>query len=164
MVPALEKALSLLSWSTSSAFVICPVFLTHPFSTNTHPHDHIHNLNVVTINTAGDLLRQEQIRQGSQYGQIIQTHIKEGTIVPMEITIRLLEIAMAAAIEQRAGTPGWSGKTGRFLIDGFPRKMDQAIMFEQSVSIHHQNHPRLFYKRHTSQGLSRLPRPLLLHL
>ena len=27
----------------------------------------------------------------------------------------------------------WSGGKGRFLIDGFPRKMDQAIKFDESV-------------------------------
>jgi UMP-CMP kinase len=83
--------------------------------------------------SAGDLLRQEQTRQGSQFGEIIRNHIKEGTIVPMEITVRLLENAMNDAIAERASRPGWSGGRGRFLIDGFPRKMDQAVMFEQNV-------------------------------
>lgn len=27
----------------------------------------------------------------------------------------------------------WAGGKGRFLIDGFPRKMDQAIKFDESV-------------------------------
>lgn len=29
---------------------------------------------------------------------------------------------------------GWADGKGRFLIDGFPRKMDQALMFEKAVS------------------------------
>jgi UMP-CMP kinase len=29
---------------------------------------------------------------------------------------------------------GWKDGKGRFLIDGFPRKQDQADMFDQSVS------------------------------
>lgn len=29
----------------------------------------------------------------------------------------------------------WTGGKGRFLIDGFPRKMDQAVKFDNSVSI-----------------------------
>jgi hypothetical protein len=29
----------------------------------------------------------------------------------------------------------WQNGRGRFLIDGFPRKMDQAIKFDESVSI-----------------------------
>jgi len=41
----------------------------------------------------------------------------------MEITIALLEKAM----REDGGT--------RFLVDGFPRKMDQAVKFEETVSI-----------------------------
>ena len=51
--------------------------------------------------SAGDLLRAEQDRPGSQYGELIRTCIKEGTIVPMEVTVKLLENAMRAAIQQR---------------------------------------------------------------
>lgn len=40
--------------------------------------------------SAGDLLRQERNRQGSQFGEEIQSHIKNGTIVPVEITCSLL--------------------------------------------------------------------------
>lgn len=29
---------------------------------------------------------------------------------------------------------GWENGKGRFLIDGFPRKMDQALMFDKVVS------------------------------
>lgn len=28
----------------------------------------------------------------------------------------------------------WTGGKGRFLIDGFPRKMDQALKFDETVS------------------------------
>ncbi|KAJ3761854.1 UMP-CMP kinase [Lentinula raphanica] len=83
--------------------------------------------------SAGDLLRAEQHREGSKYGELIQTCIKEGTIVPMEVTVNLLKNAMSAALaEQRAGD-GWADGRGRFLIDGFPRQMDQAEMFERDV-------------------------------
>lgn len=44
--------------------------------------------------SAGDLLRAEQNREGSQVGQLIRQYIREGTIVPMEITIGLLKTAM----------------------------------------------------------------------
>lgn len=47
----------------------------------------------------------------------------------MEVTIALLENAMKATI---AGQPT-STKGSRFLIDGFPRKLDQALKFEESV-------------------------------
>lgn len=74
---------------------------------------------------AGDLLRAEQKREGSKYGEMIKNYIREGLIVPMEVTIALLEQAMKEAIAE--------GKGNRFLIDGFPRKLDQAIKFEEVV-------------------------------
>ncbi|KAH9483813.1 UMP-CMP kinase [Psilocybe cubensis] len=84
--------------------------------------------------SAGDLLRAEQNREGSQYGKLIQTYIREGTIVPMEITIKLLENAMGDALGSKTGE-GWGEGRGRFLIDGFPRKMDQAVKFDESVCL-----------------------------
>ncbi|KAF2196306.1 UMP-CMP kinase [Delitschia confertaspora ATCC 74209] len=75
--------------------------------------------------SAGDLLREEQDRPGSEFGEMIKTYIKEGTIVPMEVTIQLLENAMKKSMEEE-------GKS-LFLIDGFPRKLDQAHAFERSV-------------------------------
>lgn len=85
--------------------------------------------------SAGDLLRAEQHREGSQHGQLIQTCIKEGTVVPMEVTVKLLENAMKAALAENRSEEGWTNGHGRFLIDGFPRKMDQAEMFEHDVGI-----------------------------
>jgi UMP-CMP kinase len=84
--------------------------------------------------SAGDLLRAEQNREGSHYGDLIRTCIREGTIVPMEVTINLLQIAMSAELGARSD-PHWSNGRGRFLIDGFPRKMDQALKFDETVCI-----------------------------
>ena len=75
--------------------------------------------------SAGDLLREEQDRPDSEFGEMIKDYIKEGQIVPMEVTIQLLENALTAEIEK-------SGNR-KFLIDGFPRKMDQALKFEEVV-------------------------------
>jgi|TARA_R110002003_G_scaffold129_8_gene12137 UMP-CMP kinase len=61
--------------------------------------------------SAGDLLREEQDRPGSEFGEMIKTYIKEGTIVPMEVTIQLLENAMKASMEG-------GNEKGLFLIDG----------------------------------------------
>ena len=84
---------------------------------------------------AGDLLRAEQHREGSQFGELIQTCIKEGTIVPMEVTVKLLENAMRDAMGSASSKgKGWENGKGRFLIDGFPRQMDQALKFEEVVS------------------------------
>ena len=85
--------------------------------------------------SAGDLLRAEQARPGSQYGQMIAEYIKEGKIVPMEVTISLLRNSIQNSIEQHANSSseGWGQGKGRFLIDGFPRKLDQSEKFEESV-------------------------------
>jgi len=75
--------------------------------------------------SAGDLLREEQDRPGSQFGDLIKSYIKDGLIVPMEVTIQLLENAITDTIKK--------DDNRQFLIDGFPRKMDQALKFEESV-------------------------------
>lgn len=41
--------------------------------------------------SAGDLLREERAREGSEFGGLIASYIKEGKIVPVEITISLLK-------------------------------------------------------------------------
>merc|ERR1712025_1262706 len=71
--------------------------------------------------SAGDLLRAERKAPGSQYGELIENHIVNGTIVPVEITCSLLERAMAE-----------SGKDN-FLIDGFPRNEDNLEGWNQAM-------------------------------
>uniref|UniRef100_A0A3B5LGJ1 UMP-CMP kinase n=1 Tax=Xiphophorus couchianus TaxID=32473 RepID=A0A3B5LGJ1_9TELE len=63
--------------------------------------------------SAGDLLRAERGREGSEFGQLIDNYIKEGKIVPVEITISLLRQTMT-----KDQTKSY------FLIDGFPRNED----------------------------------------
>jgi UMP-CMP kinase len=67
------------------------------------------------------LLREEEQRPGSQVGKLIHNIMKEGKIVPSEITITLLEKAMI------------ENDSNRFIIDGFPRQLDQAFAFEKEV-------------------------------
>lgn len=61
---------------------------------------------------AGDLLR-EEIKSGSEKGKFIDSIISKGNIVPVEITCGLLKDAMDK-----------HGKDKCFLIDGYPRNMD----------------------------------------
>ncbi|XP_010941205.1 UMP-CMP kinase 4 [Elaeis guineensis] len=72
--------------------------------------------------SAGDLLRAE-IKSGSENGTMIQNMIKEGKIVPSEVTIKLLQKAML--------------ETGndKFLIDGFPRNEENRAAFEKLTKI-----------------------------
>jgi UMP-CMP kinase len=88
--------------------------------------------------SAGDLLRAERNSPGSQYGEMIERHIQEGKIVPVEVTCSLLEKAMREHCRTfvRDGEPEelrskvnsdsqFKDKlTGKFLIDGFPRNQD----------------------------------------
>jgi len=67
--------------------------------------------------SAGDLLRAERRRPGSEVGQLIEKHFTEGSIVPVEITCGLLEKAMKDTMEE-------SEVKNNFLIDGFPRNQN----------------------------------------
>jgi hypothetical protein len=50
--------------------------------------------------SAGDLLREEQDRPGSEFGDMIKAYTEEGTIVPIEATIQLLENARKTLEQQ----------------------------------------------------------------
>ncbi len=67
--------------------------------------------------SAGDLLRAE-IARGSPQGESIKRTIELGQLVPVEVTLALLRSSMRCS----RGT--------KFLVDGFPRAMDQAAAFE----------------------------------
>ncbi|RLM65187.1 hypothetical protein C2845_PM16G00190 [Panicum miliaceum] len=70
--------------------------------------------------SAGDLLRHE-IASGSEKGELILDIIKEGRIVPSEITVELIRKAMETS------------SANKVLIDGFPRSEENRIAFERIV-------------------------------
>ncbi|GFT23267.1 hypothetical protein NPIL_120351 [Nephila pilipes] len=72
--------------------------------------------------SAGDLLRAERNTPGSQYGELIENHIRNGTIVPVEITCRLIEEAMKTS------------SSNKFLVDGFPRNKDNLDGWNKEMS------------------------------
>uniref|UniRef100_A0A336JYT3 UMP-CMP kinase n=1 Tax=Culicoides sonorensis TaxID=179676 RepID=A0A336JYT3_CULSO len=76
--------------------------------------------------SAGDLLREERARPDSEFGTLIEDFIKNGKIVPVEITCSLLENAM---IKNKKET----GKNS-FLIDGFPRNEDNLNGWTKQMS------------------------------
>ena len=65
--------------------------------------------------SAGDLLRGE-VNSGSENGQMINELIKQGKIVPAEVTVGLLKAAIFRNFNE--------SKKTRFLVDGFPRNYD----------------------------------------
>ncbi|TDH68015.1 hypothetical protein CCR75_007751 [Bremia lactucae] len=74
-----------------------------------------------TATKAGDLLREERL-SGSKNGELIDRMIKEGQIVPVKITLNLLQQAMI--------TSGCD----LFLIDGFPRNFDNLQGWQEEMS------------------------------
>lgn len=74
--------------------------------------------------SAGDLLREERSKPDSEFGELIETHIKNGSIVPVSITCSLLDRAMQASEAPKK----------RFLIDGFPRNEDNLTGWNKAMS------------------------------
>jgi UMP-CMP kinase len=70
--------------------------------------------------SAGDLLRAE-MASGSQHGEMINEMIKEGKIVPSEVTVGLLDAAMTKSGQER------------FLIDGFPRNEENNTAWNKEM-------------------------------
>ena len=64
--------------------------------------------------SAGDLLRDAR-NSGDETGKMIDQYIKEGQIVPVEVTVALIKRAIESNVRQ--------GKS-LFLVDGFPRNQD----------------------------------------
>ncbi|XP_051137826.1 UMP-CMP kinase [Andrographis paniculata] len=70
--------------------------------------------------SAGDLLRRE-ITSNSENGSMILEIIKEGKIVPSEVTVKLIKKAIEASDNER------------FLIDGFPRSEENRLAYERVI-------------------------------
>nr|ACO15482.1 UMP-CMP kinase [Caligus clemensi] len=73
--------------------------------------------------SAGELLREEQKKEDSEFSNIIQHHMISGSIVPAYITCALLKNAMVN-----------SKSSKRFLIDGFPRNRDNVDEWESRIA------------------------------
>lgn len=64
--------------------------------------------------SSGDILR-EHVAEGTELGQRIASHVAAGELVPDDLVLSVIGRAVAAAME-----------TGGYLLDGFPRTLDQA--------------------------------------
>ena len=74
--------------------------------------------------SSGDLLR-AKVASGSADGQELAALMKEGKLVPLEKVLDLITEAMNEAVA--------SGYCNGFLIDGYPREIEQGIKFEEKV-------------------------------
>ncbi|KAI5072288.1 hypothetical protein GOP47_0012394 [Adiantum capillus-veneris] len=70
--------------------------------------------------STGDLLRNE-VKSGTNIGKEVEALMKAGKLVPNNITIGLLENAIR------------SSGCKHFLIDGYPRSLEQAHAFEEKI-------------------------------
>ncbi|KAL2734231.1 adenylate kinase isoenzyme 1 [Vespula squamosa] len=75
--------------------------------------------------SSGDLLRDE-VASGSPRGASLQELMSKGLFVPTDIVLDLIKEKM-----EKARIEGTT-KTG-FLIDGYPRELEQGILFEQNI-------------------------------
>jgi UMP-CMP kinase len=74
---------------------------------------------------AGDLLR-EELEKRTELSELINSYLKDGQIVPADITVRLLKSAMEKAYLEH--------NTDKFLIDGFPRDMHNFECWNKEMS------------------------------
>jgi UMP-CMP kinase len=72
----------------------------------------------------GDILRAERNTPGSPWAEEIEYQIREGGLVRSELSTELLQSHISKALE---------GGRRKFILDGFPRKVDQAILYEKKV-------------------------------
>lgn len=86
----------------------------------TQEFDDFHHISV------GDLLRKEESDPTSPYCDFIQESIKKSVLLPAQLTTQLLK--------REIGEAQAKGKC-RFLLDGFPRNVEQATDFELKVFI-----------------------------
>ncbi len=93
--------------------------------------------------SAGDLLRDER-DSGSPDGEMIENFIREGKIVPVEVTVNLIKKAMEK-----------SGAT-KFLVDGFPRNFNNLEGWQSVMGGHAEVDGVLFYDVSEETLVSRL--------
>ncbi|KAL9613099.1 MAG: hypothetical protein Q9167_002356 [Letrouitia subvulpina] len=74
--------------------------------------------------SVGDLLREETHRLDSPFASFINESIQNSVIIPAQLTVNLLKVKISTSKLQ--------GRS-RFLIDGYPRNIDQAVMFEEEI-------------------------------
>lgn len=72
--------------------------------------------------SAGDVIRAERKRPGSEKAELIESRIKDGKLIPSDLTVSLIEDEMKRQ--------GWGGK---YLIDGFPRSLENMEVWSTII-------------------------------
>nr|XP_022325280.1 adenylate kinase isoenzyme 5-like isoform X1 [Crassostrea virginica] len=73
--------------------------------------------------STGDLLRAE-VQSGTPRGKNLVEIMQKGELVPMDVVLDLLKESISAKADSSKG----------FLIDGYPREMDQGVKFEEQIT------------------------------
>lgn len=73
--------------------------------------------------SSGDLLRAE-VKSGSDRGKMLNELMEKGELVTNQIVLDMIKDAMIAKCESSKG----------FLIDGYPRQVDQGLEFEKQIA------------------------------
>lgn len=73
--------------------------------------------------SSGDLLRAE-VKSGSEMSKQLNELMQQGLLVPNEFILDMIKKAMLATVETSKG----------YLIDGYPRQVDQGIQFESEIA------------------------------
>ena len=79
------------------------------------------NADIINHYSTGDLLR-EEVASGSERGQIIDSYISKGNIVPIEIAIETIISAIKAS------------KLNTIIIDGYPRSHEQMNALDEYLN------------------------------
>jgi adenylate kinase len=93
----------------------------------------VDELNMVLVST-GALFREEMAR-GSELGKEAETYIKNGVLVPNELTFRILVDRIERDDCRKQG----------FILDGFPRSMEQVEFLEKYLSESETNIDKVIY-------------------
>lgn len=83
--------------------------------------------------SSGDLLR-EEVKSGSERGKQLNEMMQKGILVSNQIVLDMIKDAMMKHISTSKG----------FLIDGYPRQIDQGLEFEKQVFYQLQAHIKAF--------------------
>ena len=75
--------------------------------------------------SSGDLLRDE-VKSGSERGKQLNEMMQKGLLVSNQIVLDMIKDAMLKNISSSKG----------FLIDGYPRQIDQGLEFEKQVLLY----------------------------
>lgn len=78
----------------------------------------------ITHIAAGEVLR-EEISAGTELGKRASGYVSKGQLVPDGVVISAIQVRLEKALKETRG----------FLLDGFPRNMEQALQLEKATAI-----------------------------